>query len=402
MAGRLPIESTRPVELLAAIRLAAVLLSLALTGALDFPFDGRLALVLAAGALPWSLFVLWLARRAPERALGWAVPIGDLAVLVAVELAVPDTYGPVRFAALAFIAIHAHFQGELRGVAYAAGGSAALITGTALRGGDPIADDGLRVFYECTFALAAVSASILLGRLRASESASRVRARRLTRRTLEAEREARRRVAESIHDGPIQDLIGLDMVLSAARKASENGDPAEVDELIGEAHALASRNVQALRDEIVDLGPYAFEELGYDTAVTNCGPTWQRRYGIKLLLQLERIPDLPSEIAADLFAITQEAVSNAGRHAGAKTVSISLRSVEGDVELRVMDDGHGFGDVDPLGPSEPGHLGLASIRERAELLDGDLTIESSERGTKLVVRAPLARRGLLGRARALR
>jgi signal transduction histidine kinase len=171
---------------------------------------------------------------------------------------------------------------------------------------------------------------------------------------------------------------------------------------MGEAHELASRNVQALRDEIVDLGPYAFQELGYDTAVTNCGPTWKRRYGIELLLQLERIPDLPSEIAADLFAITQEAVSNAGRHAEAKTVSISLRSVDGDVELRVMDDGHGFGDVDPLGPSEPGHLGLASIRERAELLDGELTIDSTDRGAKLVVRVPLARRGLLGRARALR
>jgi signal transduction histidine kinase len=401
MAGRLPIESTRPVELLAAIRLAATLLALALTAVLDFPFDGKLAVVLAAGALPWSLFVLWLARRAPERALGWAVPIGDLAVLVAVELAVPDTYGPVRFAALAFIAIHAHFQGELRGVAYAAGGSAALITGTALRGGDPIADDGLRVFYECTFALAAVSARILLGRLRASESASRVRARRLTRRTLEAEREARRRVAESIHDGPIQDLIGLDMLLNAAKRAAEEGDAAEVEELIGEAHVLASRNVVALRDEIVDLGPYAFEELSFETVVSRCAPTWQRRYSLRVMLQLERI-ELPPDINAELFAITQEAVSNAGRHANADTVSISLRTVDGDVELRVMDDGEGFGEVDPLGPSEPGHLGLASMRERAELLDGTLTIEPSERGTKLVVRAPLERPRLLKRARAAR
>jgi two-component system, NarL family, sensor histidine kinase UhpB len=148
----------------------------------------------------------------------------------------------------------------------------------------------------------------------------------------------------------------------------------------------------------VDLGPYAFEELGYDTAVTNCGPTWQRRYGLEVLLQLERI-DLPAEIAADLFAITQEAVTNVGRHANAKTVSISVRSLNGDVELRVMDDGEGFGHLDPLGSGEPGHLGLASMRERAELLDGELTIESSERGTKVVVRAPLTRRGLpvLGR-----
>jgi signal transduction histidine kinase len=130
--------------------------------------------------------------------------------------------------------------------------------------------------------------------------------------------------------------------------------------------------------------------------VSNCAPTWQRRYGLEVMLQLEEL-DMEPEMAADLFSITQEAVSNAGRHAKAQTVSISLRSINSDAELRVMDDGEGFGDVDPLGPGEPGHLGLASMRERAELLDGELTIESMERGTKVVLRAPLARRGILSR-----
>lgn len=401
MLRRMPLESAQPAVTLALTRLLTSLGLLILTLALGLPFEGRLAIVLAVVAVPWSAFLLWLARRSPAAALSWLVPVGDLAVLLAIELVVPEAYGAVRFAALFFIAVHAHFQGEMRGLALALGAVVTLVPATALRGDEHVVTGDLLAFYEFAFAVAAVGSSLLVGRLRTTESASRLRARRLTRRTLEAEREVRRRVAESIHDGPIQDLIGLDMLLSAARKAAENGDPSQVDELMAEAHELASRNVQALRDEIVDLGPYAFEELGYETAVSNCAPTWKRRYGIELLLQLERL-DLPSEIAADLFSITQEAVSNAGRHSGAETVSISLRSVEGDVELRVMDDGHGFGDVDPLGHGEPGHLGLASMRERAELLDGALTIESSERGTKLVVRAPLARRGLLGRARALR
>ena len=402
MLRRLPLESAQPVVTLAVIRLVTSLGLLVMAIALGFSFEWRLAITLATAAVPWSVFLLWLARRSPETALSWLVPVGDVVVLLVIELAVPEAYGAVRFGALFLIAVHSHFQGERRGLALALGTVAALVVTTALRGDQDVVTGSLLAFYEFAFAVAAVGSSLLVGRLRTTESASRLRARRLTRRTLEAEREVRRRVAESIHDGPIQDLIGLDMVLSAARKASEDGEAGQVEELMGEAHELASRNVQALRDEIVDLGPYAFQELGYDTAVTNCGPTWKRRYGIELLLQLERIPDLPSEIAADLFAITQEAVSNAGRHAEAKTVSISLRSVDGDVELRVMDDGHGFGDVDPLGPSEPGHLGLASIRERAELLDGELTIDSTERGAKLVVRVPLARRGLLGRARALR
>jgi signal transduction histidine kinase len=80
---------------------------------------------------------------------------------------------------------------------------------------------------------------------------------------------------------------------------------------------------------------------------------------------------------------------NAGRHSGADTVAISLRTVEGDVELRVADNGHGFDGTDPIGEPQPGHLGVASMRERAELLGGWIDIDSSQRGTRVLVRAPL-------------
>ena len=79
---------------------------------------------------------------------------------------------------------------------------------------------------------------------------------------------------------------------------------------------------------------------------------------------------------------------NAGRHAEAETVSVSLRTVDGDIELRVADDGKGMDDDCPLDDPEAGHLGLTSISERAELLGGTLELESSDRGTKLVVRFP--------------
>ena len=82
-------------------------------------------------------------------------------------------------------------------------------------------------------------------------------------------------------------------------------------------------------------------------------------------------------------------MANAGRHGEANAVSISLRSVDSKVELRVTDDGHGFnGEASAL--RDPGHLGIASMRERAELIDGELDIESSNRGTRVLVRAPLA------------
>jgi len=56
----------------------------------------------------------------------------------------------------------------------------------------------------------------------------------------------------------------------------------------------------------------------------------------------------------------------------------------------VADDGHGFDGTTAVAASEPGHLGLQSMRERAEILDGKLEIESSDRGTRVLVRAPLS------------
>ena len=383
---RVPIESAAPIVMFAIARLAVAVVALTAVAVVGFPYDGRAAAVLAVFVL-WSVGVLAVARRAPERVTNPVVAAGDFTFLLALELVAPDTLGAVRLTALFLIAAHAHFQGERRGLAIAAIGSTVLVLGSALRGDAPF-DSDLLAFYETVFVLSSLATAVVVGLLRTSESASRLRARGLSRRTMQAESEVRRRVAESIHDGPVQELIGLDMILSAARNAAENGRGDEATGLIDEARELGMRNLRALRDEIVDLGPYAFQELSFDTAIEDCLPVWRRRYGFEVGLAIERI-DLPPEMAGDLFRIAQEAVVNAGRHAQAKAVSISLRTVGSQVELRVADDGHGFDENNPFPRGEPGHLGLASMRERAELMDGTLEIESSERGTRVLVLAPL-------------
>ena len=380
---RIPIESSRPIIVFALARLAVALVAFVAVVIFGFPAHGRAAAVLAVFVL-WSAGLLLAAREKPDRALHPLVPAVDFALLLALELAVPDTLFAVRLAALFLIAAHAHFQGERRGIMIAAGGSIALIAGSAIRGDAPV-DSDLLAFYEAVFLLSALATSVVVGLLRTSESTSRLRARELSRRTMQAESEVRRRVAESIHDGPVQELIGLDMILSAARSKTEED---EVGELIEEARDLVGRNVRALRDEIVDLGPYAFRELTFTTAIETCLPVWQRRYGLEVRLAIERV-ELAPELANDLFRIAQEAVVNAGRHAEASRVELSLRTVNSDVELRVADDGKGFNGTTRFGNSEPGHLGLQSMRERAELMDGELELESSKRGTRVLVGAPL-------------
>jgi two-component system, NarL family, sensor kinase len=386
---RIPIESAGPILVFAAGRLAVAVVALIALAVVGFPFDGEAAVVLAV-FVAWSVLVLVAARREPDLALHPAVPAIDIGLLLILELVAPDTLGGVRLAALFLIAAHSHFQGEQRGLVVAAGGSLALVIGSAIRGDAPF-DDDLLAFYEVVFVLSALATAVVVGLLRTTESASRLRARGLSRRTMQAESEVRRRVADSIHDGPVQELIGLDMILSAARGAAEAGREDEVRQLIDEARELTTRNVRALRDEIVDLGPYAFQEISFETAIEGCLPVWHRRYDMEVRLAIERI-DLPPEMAGDLFRIAQEAVVNAGRHSGASIVELSLRSLGRQVELRVADNGRGF-DIDGgngmMAASEPGHLGLASMRERAELMDGTIEIASSDRGTRVLVLAPL-------------
>ena len=384
---RLPIESAQPLVVFAVARLAIAVAALAALIVLGFPYHGRAAAVVAGLALPWALLCLLMSRRAPERLLSPLVPVVDLLVLLALELAVPDTYGAVRVTALFLIAAHAHFQGERRGVMIAALGSTGLVLASALRDDSPLPGN-VHAFYETVFVIASIATGMVVGSLRTAESASRLRARSLSRRTIQAEAQVRRRVAETIHDGPVQELIGLDMILGSAHKAAAEGRGADAAGLLDDARELTMRNVQILRDELVDLGPFAFEELAFETAIENCLPVWKRRYGIEVLVTIDRI-ELPSETAGLLFGIAQEAVVNAGRHADAETVALSLRTIGSALELRVTDDGGGFVDADPLGAAEPGHLGLAMMRERAELLDGTLDIETSERGTRVLVLVPL-------------
>jgi two-component system NarL family sensor kinase len=387
--GRPPIESPEPVVKFAAVRLLLALSALvALAVVTDFPNHGRLTAVVLGVALPWAIAMLYVSRRWPEIALNPLVAVGDIAVIALTELAVPQVYAPARFLALFFITAHAQFQGTRGGLMIAALASATIVPIGALTDG-PIEGE-LLAFYETLFVVCAFAGAITAGNIRTAETAGRLRAREVSRRMIETESEIRRRVADSLHDGPVQELVSLDMILAAVPAAIEHGEIDKVRDLLREAQSIAERNIRALRDEIVGLGPYAFRELSFETAVVECVPVWRRRFGIDVRLDIEQITLAP-ELTGPLFLIAQEAVTNAGRHANASIVSVSLTTAGTHVELRVTDDGHGFDDLAPAMSEGSGHIGLASMRERAELINGRLSIESSKRGTTVKVQVPLGR-----------
>ena len=384
---RPPIESLRPVVSFAGVRLLFAVAALAADAILGFPGGAAPALILALVAVPWAVAIFVMSQSNPVGALTPFVAAGDLTVIAAFQLAMPNAYGATHFVALVFIGAHAHFQGSRRGIAIAALGGAALIAVTVARRSDgPLQPDEL-AFYETVFAVCCVAMAAIIGELRGFETAGRLRAQELSRRTIVGEDEVRRHVADFIHDGPVQELIGLDMILQGATRASERGDTERTAELIGQARELAEGNIRALRDEIVSLGPYAFEELTFEIAVERCLPVWHRRYGCDVTV--DAYIDLEPQVASDLFRITQEAIANACKHGEAAHVHVTLEHDGPDAVLRVVDDGKGFGDVNPLGPHEPGHIGLESMRERTDLLHGKLDIESHPGKTEIRVRVPL-------------
>jgi signal transduction histidine kinase len=383
---RPPIESMRPVVSFAAVRLLLPVAALLATAILGFPNGAPLVVMLGAVAVPWGAAIFLLARRHPSVALNPWVAAGDFAVLAAIEAAVPETYGAVHFVGLVFIAAHAHFQGLRRGILIAGLGAAALI-GVAIARPGLVQDEDL-AFYETIYAVSALAIAAVIGELRGFETAGRLRARELSRRTIVGEDEVRRHVADFIHDGPVQELIGLDLILQGAVKAIERGDVGRATELIRRARTLAEGNVHLLRDEIVNLGPYAFEELSFEIAIERCIPVWRRRYGCEVTV--DGNVELEPQVANDLFRITQEAVANACKHGKSNQVHVTVApDGNGYAELRVVDNGKGFGDIDPFGQHQPGHIGLASMRERAELLNATLDVATKPGRTEVLVRVPV-------------
>ena len=382
---RPPIESMRPVVSFAVIRLLLPVAALLADIILGFPDGAWPVIVLAGVAIPWAIGILLVARSNPANALTPLVAAGDLAVLAGFQAAMPNAYAATHFVALVFIGAHAHFQGLRRGIAIAAGGAALLIAVTVAVD-TPIDSDEL-AFYETIFAVCCIATAAIIGELRGLETAGRLRAQELSRRTIVGEDEVRRHVADFIHDGPVQELIGLDLILQGAVRAGERGDTTRSAELIGQARELAENNIRALRDEIVNLGPYAFEELSFEIAVERCIPVWQRRYGCDV--SVDAHIELEPHVANDLFRITQEAVANACKHGESSQVRVTLARDGGDAVLRIVDNGKGFGDMDPFGQFEPGHIGLASMRERTQLLAGTIDIETKPGRTEVCVRVPI-------------
>ncbi|MGI8909830.1 MAG: PAS domain S-box protein [Rubrobacteraceae bacterium] len=196
-------------------------------------------------------------------------------------------------------------------------------------------------------------------------------------RLITAQEEERRHVAYEVHDGLAQIAVAAYQHLQAfvARHPSET--PGE-NEMLDRSIELIRQTVEEARRVIADLRPTALDDFGLATAV-RLQVEALRDEGWRIEYRSE-IGDerLPMEMETALYRVAQEALTNVRKHAQTTLVHIELERLDDAIRLRVRDQGKGF---DPAvssngGPGE--RVGLSSMRERVELVDGTLKIDSQE------------------------
>lgn len=214
------------------------------------------------------------------------------------------------------------------------------------------------------------------------------RLRRLTRRLEAAKEDERRHIARELHDemGPAMTAVIINLQLLAERGAGE-----DARHRIRDTISLVDRLVDRIRDLSLDLRPPLLDELGLLPALKGYLETQAERTGLDIEVLGEIGSEgLQPEIEITAFRVVQEAVTNVIRHAEAKSTTVTVRSDNGDLELRVTDDGHGF-DVPTTMGGPPGKaLGLLGMQERVGMLGGEVRIDSAVgRGTEVHVRMPV-------------
>jgi PAS domain S-box-containing protein len=184
--------------------------------------------------------------------------------------------------------------------------------------------------------------------------------------------EERRRIATDIHDDSIQAITAAGMRLQILRRSLE--DPHQIT-LLNELEETIQLGISRLRHLLFDLRPPVLDHEGLVAAVRMYLDEAEAEHRIRYRLE-NRLTSEPSPgTRLILYRIAQEALTNVRKHAQAASAVVRVEDSEGGYLVRVSDDGVGFaaGEATPV----PGHLGLAAMRERADLAGGWLRIESA-------------------------
>lgn len=206
------------------------------------------------------------------------------------------------------------------------------------------------------------------------------------------EQQLRQQLARELHDGPVQTLSNVTLQLMALQKQIM-ADPGGAQKELSSVVAFMQRAVKEMRGIMFELRPLALEREGLVAALREFVSYVSERHPLEIVLEAPPTALLLSPVLkTNIFYIVQEAVQNSVKHAQAKHVRIALTLVGEELQVFVSDDGKGF-DLHQVhdGYSTRKSLGLLNLSERAQLIQGELTLYSNiGQGTTVHLSVPLA------------
>ena len=223
---------------------------------------------------------------------------------------------------------------------------------------------------------------LMRSRERAKEIAALADGRRtLIAKALDAEDKARRELGHALHDNPIQLLLAAQQEMDTAR----TGDPDALARVDGSVRSA----LKQLRSTTFDLHPAVLRHAGLAAALRTLTEHHAERAGFEANVDVNINSNVPEARVQLLFALAQELLVNAAKHAAASSVRLCVLHQDGRLKLEVRDDGRGFEPATRTAAVLRGHVGLASVAERAEEAGGTFTLESAPSvGTRVLVELP--------------
>jgi signal transduction histidine kinase len=213
-----------------------------------------------------------------------------------------------------------------------------------------------------------VEALLAQARIREAERAE------LSRRVVSAEQEERRRLSMFLHDGPVQTLSGVAMMLDAAVEAIEAGDGETAQRVLETARERQRTVIRSVRELSFALEPWTLRDQGFETALRAIADRFEADHDVTVRLDVADAEQLSHDDQVCLFQIVREAMTNALKHAAPSSIDVTVQgSPQSGLEARVADDGSGV-----MTSPQDGlpHHGVASMQERAAILNGRLDIDA--------------------------
>lgn len=222
--------------------------------------------------------------------------------------------------------------------------------------------------------------------------AARGQAEGALRAALDASDSERRRLAGSLHDGPVQELAGSALIVSSAADAVRHSGQSELGDQVGSAAATIRRSLSSLRTLLIDLYPPRFHDADLAGAIADLAAPLRSR-GVSVVLDISGANhlNLSDEVRRLVYRVAQECLRNAAVHSGADTVTVTLRGAIGQAHLSIEDDGCGFRPDLDRSSARPGHLGISIIADLGRQLGATLQVCSAPgRGTRWRLIVPMA------------